>query len=245
MLGSLSENWILKLISLIFALVLWFFVMGERRQEIGLSVPLNLENVPSGMMVANEVPNLIDVRISGPRTLLMNLSPQDISISVNLKGLEPGITSFKRLDERLNIPSALRVTRLSPSYVDVKLERVKEKSVPVKVVVSGEPPDGYKLVTVSINPPKVSIEGAESELKNVHQVETEPVDLSSVQESFSLMVPVAYRGTYTRLTDQAAVEVQVTIEGPPEPEGNLVETLPAEETATQDEPPTEKEQGKK
>ncbi|ORJ63047.1 CdaR family protein [Geothermobacter hydrogeniphilus] len=228
MLSSLAQNWFLKLISLIFALVLWFFVMGERRQEIGLSVPLNLGNIPEGMMIANEVPNLIDVRISGPRTLLMNLSPQDISISVDLKGLEPGITSFKRLDERLNIPSALRVTRLSPSYVDVKLERVKKKSVPVKVAVSGEPPEGYKLVKVSIKPSKVTIEGAESELKNVHQVQTEPVDLTGVKESFTLMVPVAYRGTYTRLIGQAAVEVQVTIKGPPEPEGNLVEKVPAE-----------------
>jgi len=242
MLTDLAQNWILKLISLIFALVLWFFVMGERRQEIGLSVPLNLENIPAGMMVANEVSNLIDVRISGPRTLLMNLSPQDISISVNLKDLEPGITSFKRLDERLNIPSALRVTRLSPSFVDVKLERIKEKNVPVKVAVSGAPPEGYKLLKVSINPSKVLIEGAESEIKNVHQVETDPVDLSTVQENFSLMVPIAYRGTYTRLKGQAAVEVQVSIEAPPEPETNLVEKSPVDAEAAEAAPSTSKEQ---
>lgn len=242
MLTELSQNWILKLISLIFALVLWFFVMGERKQEIGLSVPLNLENVPAGMMVANEVPNLIDVRISGPRTLLMNLRPQDISISVNLKGLEPGVTSFKRLDERLNIPSALRVTRLSPSYVDVKLDRVKEKKVPVKVAISGELPSGYKLLKVNINPAKVLVEGAESELKDIHQVETDPIDLTSVKESFSLMVPIAFRGTYTRLKGQVAVEVQVSIEGPPEPEGNLVEKLPGEAPATETEPPVKQEQ---
>ncbi|RME37657.1 MAG: YbbR-like domain-containing protein, partial [Deltaproteobacteria bacterium] len=127
MFANLTENWFLKLISLVFALMLWFFVMGERRQEIGFTVPLNLVNIPEGLMVANEVPNLVDVRVSGPRTVLMNLSPQDISISVDLKDLKPGVTSFKRLDERLNIPSALKVTRLSPSYIDVKLERVRQK----------------------------------------------------------------------------------------------------------------------
>lgn len=232
MFNGLSQNWILKLISLIFALVLWFFVMGERKQELGFPVPLNLENIPKGMMVANEVPNLIDVRISGPRTLLMNLSPQDISISVDLKELKPGITSFKRLDERLNIPSALKVTRLSPSFVDVKLERIKEKEVPVKVVVSGDPPEGYKLINVSLNPGKVLVEGAESELKDVSQLETEAVDLTTSRESFSLMVPVIYRGKYTVLKEQAAVEVQVTIEGPPVSEEDVFEQVPAGQTSS-------------
>jgi len=173
MLGSLTENWILKLISLIFALVLWFFVMGEKRQEVG--------------------------------------------IAVDLKDLKPGLTSFKRLDERLNIPSALRVTRLSPSFVDVRLERIKEKEVPVKVVVEGEPAAGYHFVEASGQPTKAVISGAESELKDVREVETDPVNITDVAESFSLMVPLKYAGKYTSLKDQEAVEVQVRIEADPPP----------------------------
>lgn len=211
MLSQLSENWILKLLSLIFALVLWFFVMGERRQEIGFSVPLKLENIPQDLMLANEVPNLIDVRISGPRTLLMNLSPQDISISVDLKDLKPGLTSFKRLDEKLNIPSALKVTRLSPSFVDVKLERIKEKQVPVVVNIEGAPADGYRLVETSLNPAKVTVVGAEGELKDIREVVTEAISVTDVTESFSLMVPLNYQGKYTRLKEQEAIEAQVTI----------------------------------
>ena len=216
MLSQLSENWILKLLSLIFALVLWFFVMGERRQEIGFSVPLKLENIPQNLMVANEVPNLVDVRISGPRTLLMNLSPQDISISVDLKDLKPGLTSFKRLDEKLNIPSALKVTRLSPSFVDVKLERIKEKQVPVVISVEGEPAAGFRLVETKLSPAKVVVVGAEGELKDIREVPTEAVSLTDVTESFSLMVPLNFQGKYSRLKEQEAIEVQVTIEAAPE-----------------------------
>src|SRR6056297_3514930 len=145
MFKALTENWILKILSLVFALILWFFVIGERSVEVGYRVPLELTNEPPGMMVANEVPNLVDIRLSGPRTLLMNLSPADISISVDLSDLKPGLTSFKRLEERLNIPSGLKVTRLSPSFVDVKLERVTDKPVPVEVVLHGEPEEGYTL----------------------------------------------------------------------------------------------------
>ena len=212
MLSALSENWILKLISLIFALVLWFFVMGERKLEVGYTVPLELKNVPPGMMVANEVPSLVDVRLSGPRTMLMNLSPSDISISVDLADLKPGLTSFKRLEERLNIPSGIKVTRLSPSFIDVKLERIKEKVVPLKVVFSGIPAEGFQIGAVRIQPEQLTVEGAESEIKDIVEVPTDPVDVEGVKESFTLMVPISYRGKYTWLKNNEPAEVRVRVE---------------------------------
>lgn len=212
MLGTLADNWVLKLLSLAFALVLWFFVMGERKLEVGYTVPLELKNVPAGMMVANEVPSLVDVRLSGPRTLLMNLGPKDVSISVDLVDLKPGLTSFKRLEERLNIPSGVKVTRLSPSFIDVKLERIREKPVPVKVVVSGIPAEGFQLGNIQLKPEQVTVEGAESEIKDISEVTTDPVDVEGAKEHFTLMVPLTYRGKYTWLNDSEAVEVRVNID---------------------------------
>jgi hypothetical protein len=41
--------------------------------------------------------------------------------------------------------------------------------------------------------------------------------VTDVTESFSLMVPINYQGKYTRLKQQEAVEVQVTIAAVPPP----------------------------
>lgn len=220
----ITENWTLKLISLVFALLLWMFIMGERRLEIGYRVPLELQNIPVGLMVANEVPSLVDVRVSGPRTLLMKVSPNDISIIVDLSDLKPGLTTFKRLEERLNLPNGLRVTRLSPSFIDLKLERIKEKLVPIQVALVGEPLDGYQVGSVRAVPDKVVIEGAETELKNIREVTTEEVDLAGVNEGFSLIVPLVHRGTYTYFKDEKTTEVQVEIQAD--------ETLPPAEEET-------------
>lgn len=208
----LAENWTLKLISLVFALVLWMFIMGERRLEVGYRVPLELQNIPAELMIANEVPSLVDVRVSGPRTLLMNVSPNDISIAVDLTDLQPGLTTFKRLEERLNLPSGLRVTRLSPSFIDLKLERIKQKQVPVKITLSGEPLQGYQVGRVSAMPARIAIAGAESELKNVTEVTTDAVDLTGVNEGFSLIVPLVHSGTYTYFKDDKTTEIQVEIQ---------------------------------
>ena len=213
----LTENWTLKLLSLVFALVLWMFIMGERRQEVGYRVPLELQNIPQGLMIANEVASVVDVRISGPRTLLMKVSQNDVSIAVDLTDLQPGLTTFKRLDERLNLPSGLRVTRLSPSFIDLKLERVRAKQVPVKIVLAGEPLQGYQLGSIKAVPAEVIIEGAESEMKSVRQVTTEPVDLTGVNAGFSLIVPLEHQGTYTYFKDERTSEIQIEIDAVEQP----------------------------
>ena len=216
MFAKLTQNWILKLISLTFAVVLWFFVIGERKLEVSYVIPLEYRGLAEGMIIANEVPNSVSVRISGPRALLMHHSAGDISIAVDLKDLPAGITSFKRLEESLSLPSGLRVTRISPSYVDVKLERIREKEVPIRLVLTGEPVEGYRVVETFLDPERVIVAGAGSELKAVTEVTTEPIDLSGVQESFSQTAPIDHPGTYTYLKDQKTVEVEVLLEPDPD-----------------------------
>ncbi|MFO7813228.1 MAG: CdaR family protein [Pelovirga sp.] len=207
----ITQNWTLKLMSLVFALMLWFFIMGERRLEVNYRVPLELQNLPRELMVANEVPSMVDVRISGPRTLLMKVSPNDISVTVDLTGLSPGLTSFRRLEERLNLPSGLRVTRLSPSFVDVRLERIQQKTVPISILLTGDPMDGFGVGTVRAKPDQVAIEGAESEVKNVTKVTTDEVDLNGVNSSFSMIVPLQHQGRFSWFKDERTTEIQVEI----------------------------------
>lgn len=207
----ITENWALKLMSLVFALMLWFFIMGERRLEVNYRVPLEFQNLPRELMVANEIPSMVDVRISGPRTLLMKVSPNDISITVDMTGLRPGLTSFRRLEERLNLPSGLRVTRLSPSFIDVRLERIQQKTVPVTIALSGEPMSGFVVGSIRAIPDHVIIEGAETELKKVTDVSTDEVDLAGVNSSFSLIVPLQHRGSFSWFKDERTTEIQVEI----------------------------------
>jgi YbbR domain-containing protein len=208
------------------------FIMGERHLEVGYTVPLELQKIPKELIVANQVPSLIDVRISGPRTLLMKVSPNDISITVDLSDLKPGLTSFKRLEERLNLPSGMRVTRVSPSFVDIRLDRRKEKKVPIKVVLAGDPDPGYRVVGLKAIPEKVSISGAESEIKTISEVMTEPIDLKGVTGNFSEIVPLTYERVYTNFVNEKTSEIIVSIEATAPVEGlNPTELPSAEEKA--------------
>jgi YbbR domain-containing protein len=213
---KIFENWLLKLISLAFAIVLWFFVMGESRMEVNHIVPLEYVNLPEGLMIASEVPTSVALRINGPRALQVNLDQEDIALRVDLKGLSPGVTSFKRLDETLNIPGGLKITRISPSYVDVKLERVRERGVPVQVVLTGDPAPGFLVKSASAAPDRVVVIGAESEIKTVTEVATEGIDITNVQENFTQTVALSYVGNYTDLKETKTVEVKVVLKPDPD-----------------------------
>lgn len=124
---KLNENLLLKLISLAFALVLWFFVMGEQRHEVSLAVPVEYRSLPKGLVIANEVPQTVNVSLSGPRALLLRVSTEHLSLALDLSELPVGVTSFRRLDEKVKAPSGLVVTRIFPAGIDVRLERSHEE----------------------------------------------------------------------------------------------------------------------
>ena len=124
----LTENLTLKLLSLAFAAILWFFVMGEQRHEIAHVVAVEYRNLPRGLVIANEVPDAVAVTLSGPRALLVHLNPGELSLPLDLAGLQPGVTSFKRLETHLKAPSGLVVTRISPASIDISLEKKGEEN---------------------------------------------------------------------------------------------------------------------
>jgi hypothetical protein len=91
-------------------------------------VTVEYRNLPKGLIIANEVPDAVAVTLSGPRALLVRLAPTDLSLPLELSGLKPGVTYFKRLEENLKAPSGLVVTRISPATIDIRLERVHEEN---------------------------------------------------------------------------------------------------------------------
>ena len=211
MIARLLHNWPVKALSVFFALILWFFVTGEQTAEVGFAVPLELKNIPKGMMVVNDLPSLVDVRISGPRTILSSLRPSDLLLSVDLKGAKTGATTFRRLEKGINIPTALKITRLSPSALEVSLEMTQEKRVPVKAVFSGDPDKEYQIDMVEVVPADVVVSGRAVDLKKLREVPTVPVDIQGLRKDISTSVPLDLHGRYTSLKENRNVEVRVTL----------------------------------
>lgn len=211
MLLFISENWKMKVLALGCALLLWFYVMGERRLEVAYAVPIELKNVPQGMVVTNDLPRNIDIRLSGPRALLNDLNQKEVRISIDLVGLKPGITTFSRLDDHLRLPGGIQATRISPSFVDVKLERIIDKTVPLRARFGGQLSANLHLGAVDVLPERVVVQGAEGEVAGVSEVLTERIDLGEIKGSTELTLPLDYRGKYSQVKEVKSATVRLQI----------------------------------
>ena len=206
------KNLHLKLLSIFFAIVLWSFVHSERRTEVSISVPLELTNIPAGLMVVNDVEKAIDIRVLGPQTIVRSLSSKTIKLSVDLKGAKPGITHVEILPRNFPVPRGVMITRISPAYISINLAKITKKEVTVRPIFKGNLPEDYEIKKVTINPSKVTITGAIDELKTISYVETEVIKLEGIKKDTEIKVPIKI-STSSHIkeisTDKVVVKIEV------------------------------------
>ncbi len=206
------KNITLKILALIFAVVLWFFVVGEKGTEIGFLVPLELKGIPEGYVITNDVKNFVEVRLSGPRTLLTSLSPGEMRISVDLSRAREGKNTFRILPDDIKVPRGIKVTTVRPDSITVVLARLVTREIPVEAVVRGVPSRGFRVKEVTVRPEKVSVTGIGRELRRIRKIKTHPVDIRGIQEGFTREVTLELPPLNIVRVNPDTVEVTLILE---------------------------------
>ncbi|MFQ5829832.1 MAG: hypothetical protein ACE5JD_11850 [Candidatus Methylomirabilia bacterium] len=119
----LTQNWELKLLSLISAILLWGFVVSREKTEGVLSAAVVFENLPKGLRMIGQPPEGVEVKVRGLRTQLARLRSEGLMARVDLSGSREGENTLLLLSEHLVTPPRVRVLRISPSRLQVLLEK--------------------------------------------------------------------------------------------------------------------------
>ena len=101
------RNLPVKLLSLFFALVLWGVVIGERKAQVQLNIPLELVNMPEEAVLVTDVPANISVVVRGPRTLIRSLPGRGVTKSIDLEELGIGWTAIRIPPDSINVPRGI------------------------------------------------------------------------------------------------------------------------------------------
>ena len=208
---KLLSNLSLKIISLLLAIFLWFFVIGRRSSEIGINVPVRFENLPKSMVIVNNPETQLEVRVQGPRTLLSSLDPTRISLSIDLSGAAAGRSTYHIFPEQIALPRGLQVSRINPSDVNLDFSPVVTRELSVRAKTEGDCARGYRIAQSNVTPARVNITGAAQELNRIESVETESVSLKDRNESFRVVVPLVTGGIHLIKVEPKKVEIQVEI----------------------------------
>ncbi len=207
----LFRNITLKILALVFAIAMWFFVVGEKGSEIGFLIPLELKGMPADLVITNEIKSHIDIRITGPKTLLTGLSPTQMGITLDLSKSKAGNNIFPLFPKDVKAPRGLKVTRVNPTNIKVALEPLIIKKVPIKVRLTGKPERGFKLGEVSINPPEVQITGAGKGIKSLKTISTQPIDINGTNNEIEEVILLDLSKLNLIKIDSETVTVKINI----------------------------------
>jgi YbbR domain-containing protein len=171
----------LKLLSLGLALLLWMVVSGEETVERGLRVPLELQQVPPGLELLDEVPATVDVRVRGASGVVGRVGTGDVVAVLDLRGARPGRRLFPLTPVQVRVPFGVEVAQVTPSAIAMAFEQSASRQVPIVPAVDGRPAPGYVVGRMTSEPRVVEVIGPESAVKRATEVLTEPVSLTGAK----------------------------------------------------------------
>ncbi|MDD5757696.1 MAG: CdaR family protein [Desulfobulbaceae bacterium] len=200
----------MKLISLLFAIFLWYFVSSEDRVDMNVQIPVEIVNLPRDLIVANQYKNMLDVTVSGPRGLIRKISA-NISRSIDLSKATPGNAVIANEPDSIPVPRGISVLRINPTHITLVLDRMIKKDLPVKAITQGKLPEEYELVGITMQPEHLEISGPQDVLGRETVLPTTPIDLSEVTSSTSKQVALDLRQEVADLIGDPLVSAKIEI----------------------------------
>ena len=198
------ENWGLKLVSLMLALMLWVYVTSKGKAELTLTtVPIEFRNIPQDMVIVGEVAGTLEVRVQGQERDLRDItSGKKVTGILDLSRAIAGENLIRISPDDISRPARVAVTRISPFEVWVKLERLTRKSVRLKPRLRGAPADGYAFAGVSVKPQRITVEGPVDVLRELGSIETLPIDIEGSRENITIQPKIDYQGRPIKILEK-------------------------------------------
>jgi YbbR domain-containing protein len=197
----LLRNLSLRILAVLIALGLWFFVnAGQREEQQNMLVPVDYRGLPNGLMIVNQRPDFVSLTISGPRTLLSLLDPGRLTVHIDLRGITPGQADIKITPEMFRIPRKTTIDRILPSQITLDVDQVTTRELPVRLSIRGQVASGLAISSIDLKPSVVTVTGPSHALRNVDAIDTMPFDVQGANEPVSRYVQLADVGTKIQLS---------------------------------------------
>ena len=205
------KNWVLKLLSLLFALFLWYFVVGEDKVDMNVTIPVEIVNLPRDLIISNQFKKQLEVTVSGQRSLIRGMTSQHISRTVDLSKASPGTVVIENSLDSISLPRGLSILRVQPSTLTLLLDRLIQKDLPIKSMLVGKVHKDFRLDSVTVEPASLNISGPESILAQEKILNTSPIDINGLDQSTVKQVSLALKPEIADLIGEPVVAVRFQI----------------------------------
>jgi hypothetical protein len=207
----LSKDWLLKVVSLVLAIVLWYFVGGEDRVNKNVLVPIEIINLPRDLVISNQFKKEIEVTVSGPRSMIVEMANRAVTRQIDLSAATPGTMVIENDNKHIPVPRGITVQRVQPSSIILSLDKLIQKKFPVEARTVGRVVSGYYVKSLKTDPDVITITGPQTTLLQVDELFTKVINLDGMRQSAHLQVPLELEPVIVELIGETSVTADLTI----------------------------------
>ncbi|SCZ81664.1 CdaR family protein [Acidaminobacter hydrogenoformans] len=183
-----------KILSILFAVVFWLYVMDQVNPEMVKTIPdvkvemLNLESVQNeGMVIMGDKEFYVDVKLKGRRSEVIKVTANDLLITADLEGFQKGTNNIM-LNSKIFV-SNVAIESLSMNSIKISLDRIVEVAKSVKIEYVGTLAENYTTGDLSVTPQEITVKGPESLVNNISSIRGQ-LDLTEVSNQLAKEIPV-------------------------------------------------------
>jgi hypothetical protein len=190
--GVLFRNWPLKLGALALSTILWVYVAADQPTSKFIDVRVELE-LPPDLALARTAPT-VRAAVTGPWREVVKLYASPLTIHTAVPaGATPPRWQLVLAPSDVQVPHSARVTiqDVEPRALELDLDRVARRDVPVAVRATVEPESGFAMTRpVAATPATVRVSGPRALVSALDSFPTEPVEIRGVTGPFERVVPL-------------------------------------------------------
>lgn len=208
-----SHNWLLKLLALAIAVVLWSAVTREPRVEVAHTVPVEFANVPQGLAINSDKVPEVQIWLSGPERVVRGVNPQDLHPVIDLSSIRPAAAerTFSIGKKQIKTSEGVEVAEIVPTEFHLSFDELATRNVPVKPRVTSAG-SGFHVAHITSEPTEVTIQGPRSRVNAIEQAMTDAVDALGVRGRQTFTTTAYVNDPLVRVLQPTAVRVTIVTE---------------------------------
>ena len=158
------------LLAFFLAVIVWVIAVQQEDPIITADlpdpVPVSYVNLGPNLTILGNPVDSVRLRVRGQQSVITSLKADSFEAIVDLKGLQPDVHT---LPIEVKGPREVQVVAVDPPRAVVHIERLLEKTVPVKVEIMDLPPLGYQIRRddITSDPITVTVRGPASQVEKV------------------------------------------------------------------------------
>ena len=198
------------LISIIFVTAVWFSVSKGVDTLVTLESPVVYMNRDPAMEIIRTSNNTVSLELGGSGALIKSIKPDQIQVKLDLSKSKTGPNSFTITRESISLPPGIILKGVTPPVVDVDLDVLIKKELPVQVDWVGKLPDRFILAEATITPQTVMIIGGKRMLEKMSAIYTEKVPLNNLEGEGTIAVNLALNPASLKIAPNSKEKVTIT-----------------------------------